>query len=1322
MMIESKVDDILLGTSFDTPQKLALPAHGDRYIRALVVSKDGKKIISGGGDSNIVIHDINSGDVDDTFLGHKDTVRCLELTADGENVVSGSTDGSVKMWSLLSGRCERSTLMHTQGGVQSISLSSNNHLLATGGRDFAIKLWRFDTMAELRTLTGHTGWVYALKITNDSKHLVSCSRDGSVKIWDIHEGFNCCQSIHPHSDSIRWVTLTPDNTRIVSCSKDKTIQVMSFASGTVIRTLRGHTAAVESVHVLSNNQHAFSASDDESVRVWDLYSGTCLKVFIGHRNWVYTVALSPCGKSIFSGGRDNFVRIWSLDTGSHHFEYSGHSDYVREVLVCEEGRTMLSCSDDGLIKVWNVATGECFNTLKDHTDSVRSICLTRDQRYFVSASWDKTIKIWNISDWQCVRTLVGHTDSIRSAFVSGNGKVIVSGSRDQTVRVWDFASGNCTSVLNGHTDYVRAVVCNHDGSLIVSGSDDCLSKVWSNDECVHTFTNHTHTVATLAISADGKRVVSGSRDKSISLYNVEDNVLIQTWAPHTNDINYVSFADNDTKVLSCSHDGFMYVFDAKTAVLLRSFGVHNAPVYAVEAFHDAIFIASGTTIRQGKLNFNFDFPTLAYNHAVNPSSFLVNATVDGYSAHFLLERLVKNASLGITRNLEDVLDRNLPISFNFAPLLVAAISSTSEECVRSVVELMLRAINNTANASSITGSESATDISLSSPKPTATENGSPTHDGGMGLFWSPEINSNINEALWLLAPTFPSLLQKLLAESPLIPASEGTLASIYPHHSFPLGRKLKAEFAPCAHTEFPVWLFWGRFNSQLLHNSIGHVDIDAFLPSDLVVGEDGYSVEKRETSKTSGSEERDEVLNTLYQRRATMASFQDENENDHDAVSSAKTIPANASWKRNVLLMGREGGTRATAKIIPFPNITAGPRSHSDLLRALLLTKRANMFEGIIPQMLVEHRWRQFGKRNHTLNFVVYMITLALFVALGFINRKTENDIAHDDLSNPLNIGALAVGAILAILTLFALYREGKQVFHEDMSAYLTSIWNWLDVIRIGLTVATLVTFGLRDHDTTRVLCSLGAYIYWFGTLFYLQAYASTGPLVRMILEIIYDMKYFLLVLSIGVLAFANVFYLLTPDTTMDGYDDVADVLLTSFVALILVDAGVVQFDAGAFTVLLKLIFVVTMVLVPIVLLNLLIALMSDSYERIQDRATIEFYRLRAQIVHEQELFFSKNERLRRDWYPRYLHVLVPSSFHEATVDAEWQGVMHEIKQEIHNRGRQMAMQMNSTKQALAQLQDEVAQLQRDTSRQLNTMTVLLNQVLENQHEEKKHQ
>ena len=59
-------------------------------------------------------------------------------------------------------------------------------------------------------------------------------------------------------------------------------------------------------------------------------------------------------------------------------------------------------------------------------------------------------------------------------------------------------------------------------------------------------------------------------------------------------------------------------------------------------------------------------------------------------------------------------------------------------------------------------------------------------------------------------------------------------------------------------------------------------------------------------------------------------------------------------------------------------------------------------------------------------------------------------------------------------------------------------------------------------------------------------------------------------------------------------------------------------------------------------MLNLLIALMGDSYEKVQESAEVEFRRQRAQLLREYEFHMPKKRRDDPRLFPRWLHVLKP--------------------------------------------------------------------------------
>ena len=56
---------------------------------------------------------------------------------------------------------------------------------------------------------------------------------------------------------------------------------------------------------------------DYTVRLWDVNTGTLTRTLTGHTDWVTTVVFSPDGNTITSGSWDGTILLWALtqDTG-----------------------------------------------------------------------------------------------------------------------------------------------------------------------------------------------------------------------------------------------------------------------------------------------------------------------------------------------------------------------------------------------------------------------------------------------------------------------------------------------------------------------------------------------------------------------------------------------------------------------------------------------------------------------------------------------------------------------------------------------------------------------------------------------------------------------------------------------------------------------------------------------------------------------------------------------------------------------------------------------------------------------------------------------
>jgi WD40 repeat protein len=68
-------------------------------VDSVAFSTDGKRILGGGSNGNIVAWDTNSGQFLRALTGHKGGVRALAFSPDGSRLASGSEDKTIGVWS-----------------------------------------------------------------------------------------------------------------------------------------------------------------------------------------------------------------------------------------------------------------------------------------------------------------------------------------------------------------------------------------------------------------------------------------------------------------------------------------------------------------------------------------------------------------------------------------------------------------------------------------------------------------------------------------------------------------------------------------------------------------------------------------------------------------------------------------------------------------------------------------------------------------------------------------------------------------------------------------------------------------------------------------------------------------------------------------------------------------------------------------------------------------------------------------------------------------------------------------------------------------------
>ena len=73
-------------------------------------------------------------------------------------------------------------------------------------------------------------YILGLCFSSDSKILISCSYDKSVRVWDVENGIQINGDTFMHDDYVWDVCISPDDKYIVSGSNDKFIKIWDIKS------------------------------------------------------------------------------------------------------------------------------------------------------------------------------------------------------------------------------------------------------------------------------------------------------------------------------------------------------------------------------------------------------------------------------------------------------------------------------------------------------------------------------------------------------------------------------------------------------------------------------------------------------------------------------------------------------------------------------------------------------------------------------------------------------------------------------------------------------------------------------------------------------------------------------------------------------------------------------------------------------------------------------------------------------------------------------------------------------------------------------------
>jgi DNA-binding SARP family transcriptional activator/WD40 repeat protein len=387
---------------------------------AAVLSKDGSKIVTGGGYDPLTLWDVPSHERLGTF-GQAGYNSLAVQFDEGEDtlVVLGSQGSGVLLYDIASGR-ERFAL-RGQGSVRDASLSRDGSRLASYAADGTVRVWKLSPHGEVAGFELKPG-IYAADgadVANGrATALIGKSRGGELVVFDLPT-VKIRKEIPMTMGQVG--SLSPDGRRaavqqlVEWPTTAGPVRVHDLETGS-IATMKGWCVWVADEE---NPQCKQAPKTPFQERVWSL-------------------DFSPDGALLAAGGELGSLSVWDATTGellhkAAKFEFTS---------AFSPDGTRLAASTETEIVVYDVATWK--EVVRQPLEGAwfRVLVFAPDGRNLVGISeTEANVVVVDTETWEQSAVLSGHRGNLKDVDVSPDSRLIASSDSTGLVRIWDLSTG-----------------------------------------------------------------------------------------------------------------------------------------------------------------------------------------------------------------------------------------------------------------------------------------------------------------------------------------------------------------------------------------------------------------------------------------------------------------------------------------------------------------------------------------------------------------------------------------------------------------------------------------------------------------------------------------------------------------------------------------------------------------------------------------------------------------------------------------------------------------------------------------------------------------
>ena len=221
----------------------------------------------------------------------------------------------------------------------------------------------------------------------------------------------------------------------------------------------------------------------------------------------------------------------------------------------------------------------------------------------------------------------------------------------------------------------------------------------------------------------------------------------------------------------------------------------------------------------------------------------------------------------------------------------------------------------------------------------------------------------------------------------------------------------------------------------------------------------------------------------------------------------------------------KENEDKFMLKLVDIPNAI---HPTSKFLSLLLKNFNADdpIFLNEIVVNSIEYKWEIYGFMIYCFTLIIFIISLVLISvnSLYFFEKRDEQKNSQDF------IGSIVLNCLLIVIWLIpnVFLRNYSWIFSKEMR-FKFSLWNIIDMMLtvflsayVGMDLAHASNYQLIDSANVKIIHSITLFLFWINLLSFGRAFEGTGFMLRILIQVLKDVKNFVIIVVLLICAFAS--------------------------------------------------------------------------------------------------------------------------------------------------------------------------------------------------------